>query len=129
MSFLECPVPGMIPALRFSAGMHHRKFGVHFRDGCRTGNSSRCNGFIVAGEKDPAIARRLEHASSTTGIDDAFAALQKEKVLTYGDVLRTHETLFEAMHPWAGHDRTKSRLRANGYRRAIAATGPPPGGP
>ena len=62
----------------------------------------------LAREKDPAIVRRLEHASFTTGIDDAFAALQKKMVLTYGDVLRTHETLFEAMYPWAGHDRTKT---------------------
>jgi len=59
----------------------------------------------LAQEKDPAIVRRLEHASFTTGIDDAFAALQEEKALTYADVLNTHKTLFEAMYPWAGQDR------------------------
>ena len=41
----------------------------------------------VAQEKDPAIVRRLEHASFTTGIDDAFEALKKKKALTYSDVL------------------------------------------
>ncbi|WP_315834748.1 hypothetical protein [Bradyrhizobium prioriisuperbiae] len=62
----------------------------------------------LAQEKDPAIVRRLEHASFTTGIDDAFAALQRKKALTYGDVLSAHKTLFEAMYPWAGQDRTKT---------------------
>lgn len=60
----------------------------------------------LAEEKDPTIVRRLEHTSFTTGIDDAFAALQKKKVLTHADVLSTHKTLFEAMYPWAGQDRT-----------------------
>lgn len=62
----------------------------------------------LAQEKDPAIVRRLEHASFTTGIDDAFAALQKKKVLTYGDVLSAHKTLFDAIYPWAGQDRTQT---------------------
>jgi cell filamentation protein len=31
----------------------------------------------LAQEKDPAIVRRLEHASFTTGIDDAVEALKK----------------------------------------------------
>ena len=59
----------------------------------------------LAQEKDPAIVRRLEHVSFTTGIDDAFEALKKKKALTYSDVLSTHNTLFEAMYPWAGQDR------------------------
>jgi len=62
----------------------------------------------LAQEKDPAIVRRLEHASFTTGIDDAFEALKKQKALTYSDVLSTHKTLFEAMYPWAGQDRTQT---------------------
>jgi cell filamentation protein len=62
----------------------------------------------LAEEKDPAIVRRLEHASFTTGIDYAFAALQKKTVLTYADVLGTHKTLFEAMYPWAGQDRNQT---------------------
>ena len=56
-------------------------------------------------EKDPALVKRLEHASFTTGIDDAFAALAKGKPVTYADVLSTHKTLFEAFYPWAGQDR------------------------
>ena len=62
----------------------------------------------LAKEKDPAIVRRLEHTSFTTGIDDAFEALKKKKPLTYSDVLSTHNTLFEAMYPWAGQDRTQT---------------------
>jgi len=62
----------------------------------------------LAQEKDPAIVRRLEHTSFTTGIDDAFEALEKKKALTYSDVLSTHQTLFEAMYPWAGQDRTQT---------------------
>jgi cell filamentation protein len=58
-----------------------------------------------ASEKDAAIVRRLEHASFTTGIDDAFARLAKKKRLTYADVLNTHRVLFEAVYPWAGQDR------------------------
>lgn len=56
-------------------------------------------------EKDLALVRRLEHASFTTGIDDAFAALAKKNPLTYADVLGTHKILFEAFYPWAGQDR------------------------
>jgi len=62
----------------------------------------------LAQEKDPAIVRRLEHASFTTGIDDAFEALKEKKALTYSDVLGTHKILFEAMYPWAGQDRTQT---------------------
>lgn len=56
-------------------------------------------------EKDPTIVKRLEHASFTTGIDEAFAELAKKKLLTYADVLATHKILFGAFYPWAGQDR------------------------
>ena len=59
----------------------------------------------LAQEKDAAIVRRLEHASFTTGLDDAFAQLAKRNPLTYADVLATHKILFEAVYPWAGQDR------------------------
>jgi cell filamentation protein len=59
----------------------------------------------LAQEKDTAIVRRLEHASFTTGLDEAFAELSKRKPLTYADVLATHKILFEAVYPWAGQDR------------------------
>ena len=62
----------------------------------------------LAQEKDPAVVRRLEHASFTTGIDDAFEVLKKRMALTYSDVLSTHKILFEAMYPWAGQDRTQT---------------------
>lgn len=59
----------------------------------------------LAQEKDPAIVRRLEHTSFTTGLDEAFAQLAKKKPLTYADVLSTHKILFDAVYPWAGQDR------------------------
>jgi cell filamentation protein len=59
----------------------------------------------IAGEKDPDIVRRLEHASFTTGIDAALERLAEIKQLSYADVLETHRILFEAVYPWAGQDR------------------------
>ena len=49
--------------------------------------------------------RRLQHNSFLTGIDAALAHLEGQPSLTYGDVLQTHKTLFEAVFPWAGEDR------------------------
>jgi cell filamentation protein len=59
----------------------------------------------IAGEKDPEIVRRLEHASFTTGIDAALGHLVKISQFSYADVLETHKILFEAVYPWAGQDR------------------------
>jgi cell filamentation protein len=59
----------------------------------------------LAEEKDTAIIRRLEHASFTAGLDDAFAQLSARKHLVYSDVLATHGTLFAEVYPWAGQDR------------------------
>jgi cell filamentation protein len=59
----------------------------------------------LAKEKDPAIVRRLEHASFMTGIDAALERLGKIKRLAYPDVLETHRILFDAVYPWAGQDR------------------------
>jgi len=62
----------------------------------------------VAGEKDRAIVRQMEHAAFTTGLDAAFEALTKRKTLTYADVLATHRILFEPVYSWAGDDRAKT---------------------
>jgi cell filamentation protein len=62
----------------------------------------------LANERDLDIVRRLEHSSFTTGIGDAFKQLSQIKRLSYGDVLNTHKTLFEAVYPWAGQDRTQT---------------------
>jgi cell filamentation protein len=59
-------------------------------------------------EKDLAIVKRAENASFTTGLDEAFAALAKAKLLGYDDVLKTHGILFGAVYPWAGQDRTRT---------------------
>jgi cell filamentation protein len=60
----------------------------------------------TAQEKDLEIVRRLEHVSFTTGLDEAFNQLFAVNQLTYQDVLNAHRTLFEAVYPWAGEDRT-----------------------
>ncbi len=59
-------------------------------------------------EKDLAIVKRAEHASFTTGLDEAFASLAKAKTFSYDDVLKTHGILFGAIYPWAGQDRTQT---------------------
>lgn len=59
-------------------------------------------------EKDLEIVKRLEHMSFLTGIDAAFAVLARRQELGYADVLETHKTLFEAVYPWAGQDRTQT---------------------
>jgi cell filamentation protein len=60
----------------------------------------------LAKEKDPDIVRRLEHSSFMTGIDAALERLANVKHLSYADLLETHKTLFEAVYPWAGQDRS-----------------------
>ncbi|WP_028136201.1 Fic/DOC family protein [Bradyrhizobium japonicum] len=59
----------------------------------------------VAKAKDPEIVQRLLHNSFLTGIDAALDHLEARPSLNYDDVLRTHETLFGAVFPWAGEDR------------------------
>ncbi len=59
----------------------------------------------VEKEKDLDIVKRLEHASFTTGLDEAFAALGKSGQLFYSNLLETHRILFDAVYPWAGQDR------------------------
>src|ERR1700756_2568339 len=49
----------------------------------------------------------MEHSAFTTGLGGAWETLSKHKTLTYGDVLSTHKTLFDAVYPWAGEDRLK----------------------
>lgn len=59
----------------------------------------------LAKEKDPALVRRLEHASFMTGIDAALERLGQVERLSYADLLETHRILFDAVYPWAGQDR------------------------
>jgi cell filamentation protein len=62
----------------------------------------------VEKEKDPDIVRRLQHTAFTLGLDAAFKHLAARKRLEYSDVLKTHQTLFEAFYPWAGQDRLQT---------------------
>jgi cell filamentation protein len=59
----------------------------------------------IARTKDSKIVRQMEHASFTTGLDEAFAKLASQQRLSYDDVLGTHKILFGAGYPWAGQDR------------------------
>ena len=59
-------------------------------------------------EKDLAIVKRAENASFTTGLDEAFGHLAGSEVLSYNDVLKTHDILFGAVYPWAGQDRAQA---------------------
>lgn len=59
----------------------------------------------VEKEKDLDIVKRLEHASFTTGLDEAFTALAKSRQFSYSTILQTHGILFNAVYPWAGQDR------------------------
>lgn len=59
----------------------------------------------VAGAKDLAIVKRLEHRSFRTHLGEVLNALASRKRLTYQDVLDTHRRLFADVYPWAGQDR------------------------
>ena len=59
----------------------------------------------VEKEKDLDIIKRLEHASFTTGLDEAFTALGRSAQFSYLTLLQTHGILFNAVYPWAGQDR------------------------
>jgi cell filamentation protein len=60
----------------------------------------------IARAKDRAIVRQMEHSAFLTGLGPALQALAGAKSLTYVEVLATHKTLFDAVYPWAGQDRT-----------------------
>jgi cell filamentation protein, protein adenylyltransferase len=74
----------------------------------------------VEKEQDLDIVKRLEHASFTTGLDEAFTALGKSRQFSYSDVLQTHDILFNAVYPWAGQD----RLSIAPKRRCARGEGP-----
>ena len=76
-------------------------------------------------EKDLAIVKRAEHASFTTGLDEAFATLTEVKALSYADVLRTHGILFGAIYPWAGQDRTHTAPRLTIKKGPVIFANPP----
>jgi cell filamentation protein len=75
-------------------------------------------------EKDLAIVKRLEHTSFLTGIEAAFATLAKRKELVYSDVLQTHKTLFDALYPWAGQDRTQTASRLTIKKGSVVFANP-----
>jgi cell filamentation protein len=73
-------------------------------------NDFETRGYLqnVFGEKDPEIVKHLEHSAFIAGIAEAFQYLSFVRQLSYPDVLRTHQTLFGDLYPWAGQDRTET---------------------
>jgi len=59
----------------------------------------------LAGEKDLAVVKRLEHLSFQEHVAGALATLISKKQIAYQDVLDTHRRLFADVYPWAGQDR------------------------
>ena len=78
----------------------------------------------VAGLKDLAQVRQLEHRAFLMKVGKALADLSARDPLTYADILRTHGTLFGSVYPWAGRDRLETAPHANisrgGYDRMFA---------
>jgi len=78
----------------------------------------------VAGLKDLARVKQLEHRAFMMKVGKAVAALSRRNPLTYADILATHATLFGSVYPWAGKDRWETAPHANisrgGYNRMFA---------
>jgi cell filamentation protein len=58
------------------------------------------------GFKDIQQVKALEHASFKANVDRAMTALAKIDFIEYKHVLEIHKTLFGAVYPWAGQDRS-----------------------
>lgn len=78
----------------------------------------------VAGLKDIARVKQLEHRAFLTKVGKAVAEFSDRVPLTYADILRTHETLFSPVYPWAGRDRLETapgaHISRGGYDRMFA---------
>jgi cell filamentation protein len=60
----------------------------------------------VLGSKDILEVKSLEYASFQRNIDRAMSALAAIEFIEYKHVLDIHKTLFRAVYPWAGQDRS-----------------------
>jgi cell filamentation protein len=60
----------------------------------------------VLGSKDILEVKSLEYASFQRNIDRAMSALAAIEFIEYKHVLDIHKTLFGAVYPWAGQDRS-----------------------
>jgi cell filamentation protein len=60
----------------------------------------------ILGSKDIQEVRTLEYASFQRNLDRAANALAKINFIEYKHVLAIHKTLFGAVYPWAGQDRS-----------------------
>jgi cell filamentation protein len=60
----------------------------------------------IFGSKDIQEVKSLEYASFQRNLDRSMTALAKIDFIEYKHVLEIHKTLFGAVYPWAGQDRS-----------------------
>ncbi len=60
----------------------------------------------ILGSKDIQEVKSLEYASFQRNLDRSVTALAKIDFIEYKHVLEIHKTLFGAVYPWAGQDRS-----------------------
>jgi cell filamentation protein len=79
----------------------------------------------IAGSKDLAVVKQLEHVAFQIGLDQAISELAKTTTIKYQDILRTHQILFGDVYPWAGQDRLATapdiNITRDGYDRMFAS--------
>ena len=59
----------------------------------------------IAGFKDLAMVKALEHGSFQRNLARAMTELADAKFIEYKHILNIHKTLFGDLYPWAGQDR------------------------
>lgn len=57
--------------------------------------------------KNLAQLQELEFIAVNDSLEEAFEHLEDAAYFEYGDVLKIHRILFEAIYPWAGQDRNQ----------------------
>ena len=59
----------------------------------------------IAGFKDLAMVKALEHGSFQRNLNRAMTELADTKFIEYKHIVNIHKTLFGDLYPWAGQDR------------------------
>ena len=81
----------------------------------------------IAGFKDLAMVKALEHGSFQRNLDRVMTELADAKFIEYKHILNIHKTLFGDLYPWAGRDRwvTSPQLNISKGRYAVLFAQPP----
>lgn len=75
----------------------------------------------IAGFKDLAMVKALEHGSFQRNLDRAITELADAKFIEYKHILNIHKTLFSDLYPWAGRDRWVTAPQLNISKGGYAA--------